>query len=183
MKCEATPLEGVLIITPERRQDVRGFFAEFYNQRAMREAGVDLTFVQDNYSLSLAGGTLRGLHFQRPPMAQAKLIGVVSGAVFDVVVDLRAKSPTYGRHVAVELSAANGRQLLAPAGFAHGFCTLDADTRVFYKTTNFYSVAHDAGLAFDDPALKIDWPVSRETALLSDRDRALPRLAELAPAF
>lgn len=177
-----TAIPDVLVLTPRRHGDDRGFFSEVYNQRTFQEAGIDLAWVQDNHSWSAPAYTLRGLHFQSPPHAQAKLVRVARGRVLDVAVDLRRSSPTYGQHVAVELSAQNWRQLLVPAGFAHGFCTLEPDCEVLYKVSGLYAPAHDHGLAFDDPALGIAWPVTPERAVLSDKDRRHPRLADL-PAY
>ena len=178
MLVEDTAIPGVKIITPKKFGDRRGFFSETYNRRAAAEAGIHLEFVQDNHSLSADVGTIRGLHFQSAPFAQDKLVRAPRGRILDVAVDLRRSSPTFGRHVAVELSAENWRQLLVPVGFAHGFCTLEPDTEVFYKVTSYYSPAHDHGLAFDDPALGIAWPVDATKAILSDKDRRLPRLAD-----
>ena len=178
MLVEDTAIPDVKIITPKKFGDRRGFFSETYNRRAAAEAGIHLEFVQDNHSLSADVGTIRGLHFQSAPFAQYKLVRAPRGRILDVAVDLRRSSPTFGRHVAVELSAENWRQLLVPIGFAHGFCTLEPDTEVFYKVTNYYSPAHDHGLAFDDPALGIAWPVDAAKAILSDKDRRLPRLAD-----
>ncbi len=141
------------------------------------------TFVQDNHALSRDIGTLRGLHFQLPPKAQDKLVRVTRGAILDVVVDVRRSSPTFGRHLAIELSADNWRQLWVPKGFAHGYCTLKPDTEVIYKVTDAYAPEHDAGIAFDDPALGIVWPATRETAILSAKDLVLPLLAEAARLF
>jgi dTDP-4-dehydrorhamnose 3,5-epimerase len=182
MIVEETALAGVKIIAPKKHGDHRGFFSETYNRKTLAAAGVDLEFVQDNQSLSAQTGTLRGLHFQIPPFAQDKLVRVVRGAVLDVTVDLRKRSATYGRHVAVTLSAENWRQLLIPIGFAHGFCTLEPDTEVIYKVTNYYSAEHDRGLAWDDPALGIAWPVAAERAILSEKDRRNPLLRDL-PAY
>ena len=178
MLVEDTAIPDVKIITPKKFGDRRGFFSETYNRRAAAEAGIHLEFVQDNHSLSADVGTIRGLHFQSAPFAQDKLVRAPRGRILDVAVDLRRSSPTFGRHVAVELSAENWRQLLVPIGFAHGFCTLEPDTEVFYKVTNYYSPAHDHGLAFDDPALGIAWPIDAAKAILSDKDRRLPRLAD-----
>lgn len=183
MLVEDTALAGVKIVTPRKFGDDRGFFSETHNQSRWDAHGLHYRFVQDNHSLSRDVGVIRGLHFQTPPFAQDKLVRVVRGRILDVVVDIRRSSPTFGRHLAVELSAQNWRQLLAPIGFAHGFCTLEPDTEVVYKVTNFYSAAHDRGLAFDDPDLEIAWPVAPERALLSEKDRCWPRLRELSEAF
>ncbi|WP_158813594.1 dTDP-4-dehydrorhamnose 3,5-epimerase [Methylocapsa sp. S129] len=183
MIVEETALAGVKVITPRKLGDHRGFFSETYNRQAFAAAGVPVEFVQDNQSLSAQPGTIRGLHFQTPPFAQDKLVRVVRGAIFDVAVDLRASSPTFGQYVSVELSAANWRQLLIPIGFAHGFCTLEPDTEVVYKVTNYYSAAHDKGLAWDDEALGIAWPTPKERAILSEKDRKHPLLRDLAAAF
>jgi dTDP-4-dehydrorhamnose 3,5-epimerase len=183
MLVEETALAGVRIITPRKLGDERGFFSETYNRQGFAAAGVPLEFVQDNQSLSAEPGTVRGLHFQTPPFAQDKLVRVLRGAIFDVVVDLRRSSPTFGQHLAVELSAANWRQLFIPVGFAHGFCTLEADTEVFYKVTHYYSAAHDRGLAWDDEVLGIAWPVAKGQAILSERDRRHSSLRDLATPF
>jgi len=180
---EATAIPDVKILTPKQVNDGRGFFSEVYSRRRFEEAGLDFDFVQDNHSLSTAAGTIRGLHFQISPFAQGKLVRVTRGRVFDVVVDLRRSSATFGQHVCVELSAANWRQLLIPTGFAHGFCTLEPDTEVLYKVTNHYSAEHDRGLAFDDPALGITWPVPPGDAILSEKDRKHPRLSDLLSYF
>jgi len=183
LEIEATAIAAVKILTPKRFDDGRGFFSEVYNRRRFEDAGFQLDFVQDNHSLSVSAGTIRGLHFQTPPFAQDKLVRVLRGRIVDVAVDLRRSSPTFGQHVAVELSAANWRQLLVPIGFAHGFCTLEPDTEVCYKVTGYYSAAHDHGLAFDDPMLGIEWPVAPGEAVLSEKDRQHPRLSELADCF
>jgi dTDP-4-dehydrorhamnose 3,5-epimerase len=183
MLVEDTALAGVKVVTPRKFEDHRGFFSETYSQKVFEQAGLRFQFVQDNHSLSAQAGTTRGLHFQTPPFAQDKLIRVTRGATFEVAVDLRASSATYGRHVGVRLSAKNWRQLLVPVGFAHGFCTLEPDTEVLYKVTNYYSAAHDMGLAWDDPALGIDWPVTGDEAILSDKDRKHPLLKDLPAIF
>lgn len=183
MQVEDTAIPAVKLITPKKFGDARGFFSEIYSRKAWGQAGLDYDFVQDNHSYSAEVGVIRGLHFQTEPFAQAKLVRVARGRILDVAVDLRRGSPTYGRHVSAELSAANWRQLLVPVGFAHGFCTLEPDTEVLYKVTGFYSPAHDRGLAFDDPALGIDWGIDPAKAVLSDKDRRHPTLAALGPQF
>jgi dTDP-4-dehydrorhamnose 3,5-epimerase len=162
--------------------DNRGSFIETYNARTFAQVGIELTFVQDNQSLSARKGTIRGLHFQIPPMTQAKLVRVLKGSVLDVAVDLRQGSPTYGHYVSRLLSAANQEQLFVPTGFAHGFCTREDDTVVLYKVSNFYSPAHERGVHWNDSILAIDWGISEAEVLLSTRDQAYPGLAEL-PSF
>ncbi|WP_181707955.1 dTDP-4-dehydrorhamnose 3,5-epimerase [Chthonobacter rhizosphaerae] len=183
MQIDTTAVADVLILTPRRFGDDRGWFSEVYRDDVFREAAGDVTFVQDNQSLSRAAGTVRGLHFQRHPKAQGKLVRCVRGALLDVAVDIRVGSPTFGRHVAVELSADNGRQLWLPVGFAHGFCSLQPDTEILYKVTDTYSAADDGGILWDDPDLGIAWPVAPDAAVLSEKDRRLPRLSELPPLF
>jgi dTDP-4-dehydrorhamnose 3,5-epimerase len=182
LEVEATAIPDVKVVSTKRFDDGRGSFCEVYNRQLFAEAGLDFGFVQDNHSSSTQVGTIRGLHFQSHPFAQAKLIRVISGRVIDIAVDIRRSSATYGQHVAVELSKRNWRQLLVPVGFAHGFCTLEPDTEIIYKVTSYYSAAHDHGLAWDDPALNILWPVAPEEAVLSDKDRHHPRLSAL-PAY
>lgn len=184
MEVEHTALAGVTILTPTRHRDGRGFFSEVFSATAFADAvGRDWTFVQDNHSGSALPGTMRGLHFQVPPQAQGKLVRVARGRVLDVAVDIRRSSPTFGRHVAVELSASNWRQLWLPPGFAHGFCTLEPDSEVLYKVTAPHAPALEHGLAFDDPDLGIAWPVATSLMTLSEKDRTLPRLRDLAHAF
>jgi dTDP-4-dehydrorhamnose 3,5-epimerase len=166
-----------------RHGDARGFFSEIFRDDVLRQHGVELAVVQENHSLSVDRGVIRGLHFQIPPMAQAKLVRVGAGAMLDVAVDIRVGSPSYGRHVAVVLSAADGNQLFVPEGFAHGFCTLEPNTEVAYKVSRPYSAAHDRGLYWNDPALAIPWPVSEAEAVLSERDRQHPPLAALPRIF
>lgn len=151
-------ISGVKLVTPKRFGDTRGFFSETYNAQSLAQVGITDVFVQDNHSLSAEPGTVRGLHFQCPPSAQVKLVRVVRGVILDVAVDIRRDSPTFGQHVAVELSAENWQQLYVPAGFAHGFCTLVPDTEVVYKVTDYYAPEADAGLAWNDPGIGIDWP-------------------------
>lgn len=171
MKFLRLDIPEVLLAEPARHGDSRGFFSEVYKRSAFADFGVDIDFVQDNQSLSVETGVVRGLHFQTPPHAQAKLVRVLNGAILDVAVDIRRGSPTYGQHVAVELSADNFLQLLVPVGFAHGFCTLAPNTVVLYKVSDRYSPECDDGLAWDDPAIGIKWPVSADTAVLSAKDR------------
>jgi dTDP-4-dehydrorhamnose 3,5-epimerase len=177
------PIEGPRLIAPARHGDARGFFSETWSRAAFASVGIDCDFVQDNHSLSRVKGTVRGLHFQTPPFAQAKLVRVARGAVLDVAVDIRKGSPTFGRHVAVELSAENWHQLFVPPGFAHGFCTLQPDTEVLYKVSAPYAPDHDKGILWNDKALAIDWPVGVDEAVVSDKDRAQPRLSELEAVF
>jgi len=178
---ETCPIDGLLVITPKRHGDERGFFSETYNAQALAEAGFDKPFVQDNHSLSRQKGVLRGLHFQTPPFAQDKLVRVLRGAVLDVAVDLRSGSSTYGQHFALELSADNWKQLLIPVGFAHAFYTLEPDTEVAYKVTAPYAPDHDAGLRWDDPDLAIDWPGNNP--VLSAKDAQLPLFAGFKSPF
>ncbi|MEF3367839.1 dTDP-4-dehydrorhamnose 3,5-epimerase [Methylocystis sp. 9N] len=180
---EDLELPGLKLVTPKKFGDARGFFSETHNAQTWAKAGLHYQFVQDNHSFSRDAGTVRGLHFQIAPFAQDKLVRVTNGAILDVAVDLRRASPTFGRHVAVELSKENWRQLFIPIGFAHGFVTLEPDTEVIYKVTNFYSPQHDRGVIWDDPDIGVAWTVGAQNALLSDRDRAWPRLRDLEEAF
>lgn len=174
-----TILDGVMEITPSRFGDSRGFFSETWNQREFEKLGISLNFVQDNQSRSAAVGTLRGLHFQTSPRAQAKLVRVVQGAIFDVAVDIRKGSPTFGKWVGIELSQEKWNQLLVPVGFAHGFVTLAPDTEVIYKVTDYYSPEHDRSIRFDDPAIGVAWPVNPAGFTLSDKDRNAPFLSDI----
>ena len=178
-----TPFPEVKIIVPRRIGDTRGFFSEVWNARDFASAGIDASFVQDNHVRNPLKGTVRGLHYQIIPAAQAKLLRVTRGAIFDVAVDIRRGSPSFGRHAAAVLSADNWYQLWIPAGFAHGYCTLEDDTEVQYKASALYSPAHDRGIAWDDPELMINWPVTAENALVSERDRQHPRLLEQRDLF
>jgi dTDP-4-dehydrorhamnose 3,5-epimerase len=171
---ERLELEGVVLLWPKKFADSRGFFLESYNARTFTEAGITCDFVQDNHSLSTRKGTIRGLHFQVPPEAQAKLIRVLRGSIFDVAVDLRQGSSTYGRWCAKTLTAEGAEQLFVPRGFAHGFCTLEPDTEVAYKVDSFYSASCDAGLRWDDPDLSIAWPVPSHGVIVSEKDAKLP---------
>jgi dTDP-4-dehydrorhamnose 3,5-epimerase len=173
----------VILVRTPRHGDDRGWFSETWSRAGFIAAGIDVDFVQDNHSLSEPAGVLRGLHFQRPPYAQAKLVRCVRGAILDVVVDLRAGSTTFGMHHAVELSAENGDQLFVPPSFAHGFVTLQPGTEVIYKVSAPYAPAHEAGLAWNDPELNIAWPVAAADAVLTDRDRNWPRLHDLDTPF
>jgi len=173
----------VLLIKPERFGDERGFFSETYREAALAEAGFHHAFVQDNHSVSEQRGTVRGLHLQRPPFAQAKLVRVIAGCILDVVIDIRTGSPTYGHHVAVELSADNWLQLLAPAGFAHGFQTLTPGAAVIYKVTEYYRPDEEEGLLWCDPDLGVDWPISQPQATVNARDGKWPSLKDFRSAF
>jgi dTDP-4-dehydrorhamnose 3,5-epimerase len=183
VQVEETAIPAVKIITPRKHGDARGFFSEVYNKNLFEAAGLHLDFVQDNHSVSATVGTLRGLHFQTPPFAQDKLLRVARGRILDVAVDIRRSSPTFGKHVAVELSAENWRQLLVPAGFAHGFVTLEPDTEVLYKVTAFYSAANDRGLAWNDPDIGVSWPLPPGGPTLSDKDARWPRLKDAPELF
>lgn len=176
-------IPDVKIIRPKKFGDHRGFFSETYTKKTFEAAGLQHDFVQDNHSLSAEVGTVRGLHFQLPPFAQDKLVRVVRGAILDVAVDIRKGSPTFGRHVSAVISAAEWNQILVPVGFAHGFCTLEPDTEVIYKVTNYYSPEHDRGLLWNDPDLGIAWPVSADKARLSDKDHKHPTLVQLGDLF
>lgn len=172
-------LERVMVITPKRFSDERGFFSETYNRDRFHEAGITEEFIQDNHSLSVPAGTLRGLHFQAEPFAQAKLVRVVQGAIFDVAVDIRKASPDYGKWVSATITATAGNQIFVPAGFAHGFLTLEENTEVVYKVDNPYSQEHDRSIRYDDPKLAIDWPETDNDFILSDKDRRAPFLTDL----
>ncbi|HUC93014.1 MAG TPA: dTDP-4-dehydrorhamnose 3,5-epimerase [Paenibacillus sp.] len=181
MKVVDTKIAGVKLIEPLVFGDHRGFFMESYNEETYRKNGIAAIFRQDNHSLSAEAGVLRGLHYQLRPKAQTKLIRVVSGAIYDVVVDIRKGSPTFGRWESFTLSEDNKLQLLVPPGFAHGFCTLTPNCEVLYKVDELYSPEHDRGIAWDDPALGIDWPTSEP--ILSGKDRKHPILAEAENNF
>jgi dTDP-4-dehydrorhamnose 3,5-epimerase len=178
MKVERLAIPDVILLTPPRFGDARGFFSETYNAHRFAEAGVDAHFMQDNQSLSARKGTLRGLHCQIEPNVQGKLVRCVKGAIWDVAVDIRHGSPSYGRHVAAVLSAENWSQLWVPGGFLHGFCTLEPDAEVIYKVTADYDRGAERGVIWNDPDLNIGWPVASSEAVLSEKDTALPRLAE-----
>lgn len=181
MKVEGTNLNGVILLKPQVFRDHRGFFVESYSQRVLAEAGIDTVFVQDNHSLSVEKGVLRGLHFQIPPRAQTKLVRVIRGAVYDVVVDLRRESPTYLKWEGFELTAEDFRMLYVPKGFAHGFCTLAENTEFTYKNDDFYAPEAEGGIRWNDPGLSIKWPV--EEPILSKRDSQLPLLADFNSPF
>lgn len=180
MKIQTLHIEGLLIIEPTIFTDSRGYFFESFSEQWFTSQGIDYTFVQDNQSLSQKG-TVRGLHFQAPPHAQGKLVRVVQGAVLDVALDIRKKSPTYGQYFAIELSAANHKQFWVPPGFAHGFSTLVDDTIFQYKCTNYYNKPSEGGVLWNDPALNINWQV--ETAIVSEKDLVLPTLTQLESPF
>jgi dTDP-4-dehydrorhamnose 3,5-epimerase len=180
-----TPLDlpEVLLITPRRHGDARGWFSETWSRKSLAAAGLDIDFVQDNQAFNARSGTVRGLHFQTAPHPQAKLVRVLAGAILDVAVDLRAGSPTRGRWVSARLTAEGGEQLFVPRGFAHGYCTLCDDVMLAYKVDGDYAPQTEGGVIWNDPDLAIDWPVGPDAAVLSDKDLVLPRLADLPPLF
>jgi dTDP-4-dehydrorhamnose 3,5-epimerase len=178
-----TDLSGILIISPRRFGDDRGFFCETWNASGLADYGVNTTFVQDNQSLSSTVGTIRGLHYQSPPHAQDKLVRCGRGALLDVAVDIRKGSPTYGEWVAVELSAENGKQLLIPKGFLHGFVTLEPDTEILYKCSDYYAPECDGAIRFDDPDIGVDWGISADQAVLSEKDASAPFLKDFDSPF
>lgn len=182
MNIEDTKLTGVKILTPARFGDHRGFFSESWNKARMEAAGLSYDFVQDNHSLSHEVGTIRGLHFQAPPRAQAKLVRCGRGRLFDVAVDIRKGSPTFGHWVGVELSFENGKQLLIPEGFLHGFVTREPDTEIIYKCSDYYAPNCDGAVRFDDPDLCIDWGLESEP-LLSEKDAAAPLMKDCVSPF
>ncbi len=183
MQLDYTHLQGVLVLTPRRFGDHRGFFEETWNRDAFEAAGLSFDWRQDNHSLSATPGTVRGLHFQAPPRAQDKLVRCGRGALFDVAVDIRQGSPTYGAWVGVELTPENGRQLLVPAGFAHGFMTLMPDTEIVYKCSDTYAPDNEGALLWNDPAIGIDWPDPGTAPVLSEKDAAAPGLSGFETPF
>jgi dTDP-4-dehydrorhamnose 3,5-epimerase len=183
MEVVSTRISDVKVVIPRRHGDHRGFFSEVYSRAAFAAAGIDIQFVQDNHSLSEAKGVVRALHYQLPPMAQAKLVRVVRGAILDVAVDIRRGSPTFGQHVREVLSRENWKQMFIPAGFAHGFVTLEPETEVLYKVSAPYSPESERGILWNDPQLGIEWGIDPESARLSDRDRRHPTLAESKDLF
>jgi dTDP-4-dehydrorhamnose 3,5-epimerase len=183
MQLIPTEIPAVKLLEPKKFGDHRGFFSEVYSRKALREVGIDLEFVQDNHSLSAQKGVVRALHYQLAPMAQDKLVRVVRGAILDVAVDIRKSSPTFGKHVSAVISAANWRQILVPIGFAHGFVTLEENTEVIYKVTNYYSPQHERGILWNDPQLAIDWGIDASKATLSERDTKHPLLKDVKDLF
>lgn len=183
MKIDTFPIQGPLLVQPTKIGDHRGFFSETFRADRFEEAAGPVRFVQDNQSQSATKGTIRGLHFQKEPRAQGKLVRVTRGSILDVAVDIRMGSPTYGQYVAVELSADNWQQLWIPPGFLHGFATLTDDCEVIYKVTDYYSGEHDASVLWNDPAIGVPWPFSEDMAVLSDKDRTAPLLSEIGAQF
>lgn len=183
MNIEDTFISDVKIISPKKHEDERGFFLETYNEKILSDNNINLKFIQDNHSFSRKKGVLRGLHYQTSPFAQDKLVRVVSGSIFDVAVDLRKNSNTFGKYVSKVITAKNWLQMLIPVGFAHGFCTLEANTEVIYKVTNYYSPECDKGIIWNDPELNIDWPVKTSEAILSDKDKKQPTFSEVKDFF
>jgi dTDP-4-dehydrorhamnose 3,5-epimerase len=183
MLVEDTPLDGVKVITPSRFGDQRGFFSEIWNSQVMEAWGLNYDFVQDNQSISEKAGTVRGLHFQLPPHAQDKLVRCGRGALWDVAVDIRVGSPSFRRWFGVELSAENGKQLLVPKGFLHGFVTLQPDTEILYKCSDYYSPECDQTVRFDDPDIGVDWDIDPSSAILSEKDANAPFLRDIQSPF
>jgi dTDP-4-dehydrorhamnose 3,5-epimerase len=183
LQIQRLEIDGLLLITPSKHGDERGFFSEVFRVDMLAQHGLDIAFVQDNHAFSAQVGVLRGLHYQAPPSAQGKLVRCPHGAILDVAVDIRRGSPSFGRHVSVELSAMNWRQLWVPPGFAHGYVTLEPDTEVLYKVTTYYDPAAERGIAWDDPALGIDWRLSPARVILSGKDRRNPPLAQVEVPF
>ncbi|MDB5693699.1 MAG: dTDP-4-dehydrorhamnose 3,5-epimerase [Alphaproteobacteria bacterium] len=183
MKIRRLGIPDLAEIIPARHGDHRGFFSEVWNAAALAAEGIDVGFVQDNHSYSAEAGVLRGLHYQEPPFAQAKLVRVTRGAIFDVAVDIRHGSPTFGGWVGLTISAADWNQIYVPEGFAHGFVTLEPDCEVLYKVSAPYSREHDRSIRFEDPAIGIEWPFAGTTPIVSDKDRTAPLLADVGPAF
>lgn len=183
MQVSKFAISEVLLVLPRRLPDVRGFFSEVYNAASYHDIGITDVFVQDNISFSSSAGTIRGLHFQKPPYAQAKLVRVSRGRILDIALDLRTQSPTYLMHVAAELSSESGVQIYIPQGFAHGFCTLEPDTEVAYKVSKSYAPSAEGGILWSDPKLKIAWPVGEHDAVISEKDALLPRLEDLPSIF
>ena len=183
MQVEALRIPDILLLTPPRFRDERGFFSEVWSRKALLTAGLPAEFEQENHSLSRAVGTVRGLHYQTPPVAQGKLVRVVRGRIFDVAVDLRRRSPSYSQWVGAELSADDGRMIWIPAGFAHGFCTLEPDSEIVYLVDAPYSAANNAGLRWNDPVIGIDWPTDEGAVTLSQADRDAPAFSALESPF
>ncbi len=183
MQVIPTKIPAVRLLLPKKFGDHRGFFSEVYSRKALAEMGIESDFVQDNHSMSVEQGVLRGLHYQVAPMAQDKLVRVVHGSILDVAVDIRRDSPTFGKHVTAVLSAENWQHIFVPAGFAHGFVTLEPKTEVLYKVSNYYSPSHERGIRWNDPLLGIEWGIAQESAILSSRDREHPTLANAKDLF
>ena len=183
MIASTTKIPGLLLIDTTRHGDARGFFAETYNQRDYSRFGIETLFVQDNHSVSEFAGTLRGLHYQSPPHAQAKLVRCGRGSLFDVAMDIRKGSPTYGHWHGEFLSSENGRQLYIPEGFAHGFVTLEDDTEIVYKCSDFYAPECEGAVRFDDPDIRIDWPNIDHSTKLSEKDAVAPLLRDVTSPF
>jgi dTDP-4-dehydrorhamnose 3,5-epimerase len=183
MDVRPTQIPDVKLLVLRKHGDARGFFSETYNRRDFAALGIGLEFVQDNQALSGPAGTVRGLHYQLAPAAQSKLVRVTRGRIFDVAVDIRRGSPSFGKFASSELSADEWNQLYIPAGFAHGYCTLTADTEVIYKVSDYYTPVHERAIRWNDPAIGIPWPIGEAAAIISDRDRRSPHLAQQPDLF
>jgi len=184
MKIQSQNIDAIKLITPQKYGDDRGFFMETFRQQSFNEAlDQEVIFVQDNHSLSIPAGTIRGLHFQAPPHAQGKLVRCIRGSIIDVAVDVRQRSPSYGQHIRVKLSAENAQQLWVPEGFLHGFATLEPNTEVAYKVTDYYSTECDGNVLWNDPDIGIDWGIDRNEAILSDKDMKAPFFKDFVSPF
>lgn len=183
MQIESTAIPGVMVLTPARFGDDRGFFCESWNRQSLAQEGINIDWVQDNHSFSEFAATVRGLHYQAPPHAQAKLVRCGRGALFDVAVDIRKESPTFGQWIGVELSFDNGRQLLIPEGFLHGFVTREPNTEIIYKCSNYYAPEADGAVRYDSPELGIEWGCEQMEAILSEKDASAPSFAEFNSPF
>lgn len=183
MLIEKCNLSDVIVLEPNIFQDNRGFFSEVYNKQILHNVGIETNFVQDNHSMSKLTGTFRGFHFQLPPYEQAKLVRVIRGSILDVVIDIRTNSSTFGDHYSVLLSSENRKQIFVPTGFAHGFLTLEDNTEVLYKTSNYYTPDSEGGINYNDRKLKISWPINEKKFILTQRDKSWPDLSELEKIF
>lgn len=183
MQIVDTEIKDVKILYPKKHEDNRGFFSETYNYKNLENFGIDTNFVQDNHSLSLEKGVIRGLHYQTEPFSQDKLVRAVNGSIFDVAVDLRKNSKTFGQHVSATITSKDWNQILVPKGFAHGFCVLEDNTEIIYKVSNYYAPECDKGILWNDPDLNIDWPITLNSVILSEKDKNQPFFSKIESFF